>query len=43
VARYIDRYNRVRRNSSCQMQSPIDYEAILAVRAPETVTHGEAA
>jgi putative transposase len=43
VAGYIDRYNRIRRHSSCQMHSPIDYEAILAARAAETVTDGEAA
>lgn len=33
VARWIDRYNRVRRHSSCEMRSPVDYEAILAARA----------
>ena len=43
VAGYIDRYNRTRRHSSCEMNSPIDYEAILAARAAETVTEGEAA
>ena len=35
VAGYIDRYNRIRRHSSCQMNSPIDYEAILAARRPK--------
>lgn len=35
VARYIDRYNRIRRHSSCEMHSPVDYEAILARRATE--------
>lgn len=35
VARWIDRYNRVRRHSSCAMRSPIDYEAILAAGAVE--------
>lgn len=35
VARWIDRYNRVRRHSSCEMRSPVDYEAILAARAAE--------
>jgi hypothetical protein len=40
VAAYIDRYNRVRRHSSCEMNSPIRYEAILAAR---TVTAEEAA
>ena len=43
VAGYIDRYNRTRRHSSCEMKPPIDYEAILAARAAETVTDGEAA
>ena len=43
VAGYIDRYNRTRRHSSCEMQSPIEFEAILAVRTAETVTDGEAA
>jgi transposase InsO family protein len=33
VARFIDRYNTVRRHSTCEMKSPIDYEAILAERA----------
>jgi putative transposase len=43
VAGYIDRYNRIRRHSSCEMNSPIEFEAILASRAAETVTDGEAA
>ena len=43
VAAYIDRYNRTRRHSSCQMNSPIDYEAILVTRAAHNVTDGEAA
>jgi hypothetical protein len=43
VAGYIDRYNRVRRHSSCEMKPPIDYEAILAARAVETDTDEEAA
>jgi putative transposase len=43
VAGYIDRYNRIRRHSSCEMNSPIEFEAILAARAAETVTDGEAA
>jgi putative transposase len=43
VAGYIDRYNRTRRHSSCEMKSPIEFEAILDARAPETVTDGEAA
>jgi hypothetical protein len=43
VAAYIDRYNRTRRHSSCEMHSPIDYEAILAARGTETVGAEEAA
>ena len=43
VARFIDWYNRVRRHSSCEMKSPIEFEAILAARAVETVLVGEAA
>ena len=43
VAQFIDWYNRIRRHSSCEMKSPIDFEAILAARAAETVTDGEAA
>jgi transposase InsO family protein len=43
VAGYIDRYNRVRRHSSCQMNSPIDYETILAGRVVETGSAEEAA
>jgi putative transposase len=43
VAGYIDRYNRIPRHSSCEVKSPIDYETILAARAADTVTDGEAA
>jgi putative transposase len=43
VANYIDRYNRIRRHSSCQMNSPLDYEAILTAPAVETVSAEEAA
>jgi putative transposase len=43
VARYIDRYNRIRRHSSCEMNSPVDYEAILAARAPQEAPDEEAA
>jgi putative transposase len=43
VAGYIDRYNRTRRHSSCEMKLPIDYEAIHTTRAAETVIEGEAA
>ena len=43
VARFIDRYNRVRRHSSCEMKSPNDFEDILADRAVERATAAEAA
>jgi putative transposase len=43
VAGYIDRYNRTRRHSSCEMKSPIEFETILAGRGAESVTAGEAA
>ncbi len=43
VAAYIDRYNRTRRHSSCEMKSPVDYEAILAERAAEEPGRDEAA
>ena len=43
VARFIDRYNRIRRHSSCEMKPPIEYEAVLAARAVETVPQTEAA
>lgn len=43
VARYIDRYNRIRRHSSCEMKSPIDYEASLAARAASEASSEEAA
>ena len=43
VARFIDWYNRVRRHSSCEMKPPIEFEAILAARAAETVPTEEAA
>jgi putative transposase len=35
VAGFIDRYNRSRRHSWCEMKSPIEFEAILAARAAE--------
>jgi putative transposase len=35
VAAFIDRYNRLRRHSSCEMRSPVDYEQLLAARAVE--------
>ena len=43
VARYIDRYNRYRRHSSCQMKSPVEYEAILAAQAADGPSEAEAA
>jgi transposase InsO family protein len=43
VAAYIDRYNRTRRHSSCEMKPPIEFEAVLAIRAAETVSGEEAA
>ena len=43
VARFIDRYNRVRRHSSCEMKSPNDYEDILADRAAERANAADAA
>jgi transposase InsO family protein len=43
VAAYIDRYNRVRRHSSCEMKPPIRFEAILATRTAEPTTAEEAA
>jgi putative transposase len=43
VARFIDRYNRIRRHSSCEMHSPVDYEAILAERATSAADRAEAA
>jgi transposase InsO family protein len=43
VARFIDWYNRSRRHSSCQMNSPLDYEAILTAPAVEPVSAEEAA
>jgi transposase InsO family protein len=43
VAADIDRYNRTRRHSSCDMRSPIEYEAILATRTAETGAGEEAA
>lgn len=43
VAAYIDRYNRTRRHSSCEMKSPVDYEAVLAERAAPPPPKEEAA
>ena len=43
VAGFIDWYNRVRRHSSCEMKPPVEFEAILASRAAETVPEEAAA
>lgn len=43
IADYIDWYNRIRRHSSCEMKPPIEFEAILAARAAQTVPVEEAA
>ena len=43
VARFIDRYNTIRRHSACERKSPVDYEAILAARAAGTMPAAEAA
>jgi putative transposase len=42
VSAFIDRYNRIRRHSTCQMLSPIDYERAQA-RAATDITDAEAA
>jgi transposase InsO family protein len=36
VSAFIDRYNRTRRHSTCQMLSPIDYERAQARAATDT-------
>jgi transposase InsO family protein len=43
VAGYIDRYNRTRRHSSCEMRTPIQYEAILADRTAQAARQTQAA
>lgn len=43
IARFIDAYNHRRRHSSCEMLSPVAYEALLAARAAETAPTPEAA
>ena len=38
VVAFIDRYNRLRRHSTCEMRSPVDYEQLLTARTePEEV------
>lgn len=41
VAAWIDRYNTVRRHSTCEMRSPIQFEEILATRAAEAARSAE--
>ncbi|MEO7572375.1 MAG: IS3 family transposase [Acidimicrobiales bacterium] len=41
VATWIDRYNTTRRHSTCEMRSPIQFEAILAARAAHTAAEAE--
>jgi transposase InsO family protein len=43
VARFIDAYNHRRRHSSCDMLSPVAYEALLAERAAAAATQDQAA
>lgn len=43
VAEYIDWYNRVRRHYSCEMKSPVEFEAILAARRRESTATTKAA
>jgi putative transposase len=43
VARFVDAYNHRRRHSSCEMLSPVAYEAVLAERAAEAVNREQAA
>ena len=43
IARFIDVYNHRRRHSSCEMLSPVAYEALLAARAADTPPQPEAA
>jgi putative transposase len=43
VAGFIDRYNRLRRHSSCAMKRPVEYEAMLAARAAQGPSEAEAA
>ena len=43
VARFIDNYNHRRRHSSCEMKSPVAYEALLAERAAQAAEQKPAA
>ena len=41
VATWIDRYNTARRHSTCEMRSPIQFEAVLAARAAQDAAEAE--
>lgn len=43
VAHYIDTYNTTRRHSSCQMLSPVAYEAMLVEQAARATSEADAA
>lgn len=43
VARFIDRYNTLRRHSSCEMKAPVVYERLLAERAAQDTDEDRAA
>lgn len=43
IATFIDNYNHRRRHSSCEMLSPVAYEAVLAARAAEWADLDQAA
>ena len=43
VAEFIDWYNRVRRHYSCQMKSPVEFEAMLGARRRASTDTKEAA
>jgi len=43
IAAFIDRYNLVRRHSSAEMHSPVDYEAVLDARSTEASATDQAA
>jgi putative transposase len=43
VAAYIDRYNRIRRHSSCEMRSPVEFEIVLAERHAKRLEDEQAA
>jgi putative transposase len=41
--REVAAYNRIRRHSTCEMHSPVEYEAILALRATDKAARADAA